>query len=127
MKGTVRLALILSVMLAISCSKTKEGAGNDIAGTWKLTEYLADPGDGSGTWQKARTNNYVTFRADSTVEGNVYPEAKRYSIVSDSTIRFIRNDSLSQLYFYTLYKSSLTIRGGCFEACGSRFKRMRSN
>lgn len=125
MKKTVRPALLLCVVLSIFCSKTKDEAGNGIVGIWKLTEYLADPGDGSGTWQKARAINYVTFRTDSTFVGDVYPEVRRYSILSDSTIRFIRNDSLSQLYFYTLYKSNLTIRGGCFEACGSKFKRKR--
>ena len=38
--------------------------------TWLLKEILADPGDGSGTFEKVNSNRYIEFRKDGAVYSN---------------------------------------------------------
>jgi hypothetical protein len=40
-------------ILAIFCFGCVTTSNNQLAGKWKLSEYLIDIGDGNGTWQPA--------------------------------------------------------------------------
>ncbi len=43
---------------------------NDLIGQWQLSEVLADPGDGSGTFQPVDSDKTIAFRLDNTYESN---------------------------------------------------------
>lgn len=51
MKRVFVLAVVVCSVTA--CKKNIQLHNSSIVGKWKLSEYLADPGDGSGTWQPA--------------------------------------------------------------------------
>ncbi len=94
---------------------------------WILTETLADPGDGSGKWTSVDKQNYyfIKFYDDGSVETNIYTSLgglKRFKIINDSSINFIYANGNTFKLFYKIIDFSLTISGGCTEACGSKFK-----
>ncbi len=122
------------ICLLVTCKKTDsstaEGKANSgLTGKWKLTEYLSDPGDGSGTWQPANlpTAYYLEFSADGT--GKVTPgtpydlSGDTYTVDSDSTMIANRGSNTYKVS-YQLTADSLTITGGCIEACGMKFVRV---
>ncbi|MBS1596865.1 MAG: hypothetical protein JST75_01465 [Bacteroidetes bacterium] len=116
--------LPVCIFLLVSCDKNIKPISRDsIIGKWKLTETLADPGDG-GTWQHADSNHpvYLTFNADETLTatpGSPY-NAIRYKILSDSTMLFIRTMDTLQMR-YVFLQTSLAIYPPCYKACGQKY------
>ena len=71
---------------------------------------------------------YLRLDTDSTVETNCltgYGGAKKFSVVNDSVMNFIYANGQTTSYRYLLDNSSLTVTGGCIEACGLKFVRAR--
>lgn len=95
-----------------------------LVGKWKMTHYLADPGDGSGTWQAASEENpsVLEFRTDGTLaeSGN---SGSKYKIMDDSTVVFIRDTDSIRVGF-RIEGKQLTLNPPCIEPCGQRFTRM---
>lgn len=127
------LIAFLSAILFFACSKKAyTRAGNSaLVGKWKLVETLADPGDGSGQWQPVDTTKryLIKLNDDNSIESNAYPGLgglKEYNIVNDSTVIFIYANDTKFTHFYKINDSSLTLTGGCIEACGSKFTRIGS-
>jgi len=58
-----------SITLLFSCTE-KDSIDPDLIGKWRLTEVLADPGDGSGTFQYVSSNKILEFHSDGTVISN---------------------------------------------------------
>jgi hypothetical protein len=122
-----RKSLILSLLIffIVGCHKRNSQIEHtDLIGKWKLTESLADPGDGSGTWQPADPihPSYIEFNSDGTLAVTPYNmyAADRYKILSDSTMLFIRStDSLQMRYEFS--KSSFILHPRCYEACGQKY------
>ena len=123
MKNFILLTAILFSLAA--CKKiVSQNSNSSLIGKWQLSEYLADPGDGSGTWHSAASMNpsYLEFKDDGTL--NVTPYSvnnwDHYQLTSDSTITFLRgSDQFIRWYHYS--KTLLTISGGCIEACEERY------
>jgi hypothetical protein len=56
------LALAVIILTLISCSKNDDDtSSNLLIGTWKLTEMLIDPGNGSGTFNSVNSNKNLIF------------------------------------------------------------------
>lgn len=126
MKRVLLLVLLFSGVL-LSCSKSDShtSADTSLPGTWKLIETLADPGDGSGTWQPATQLVTLTFTDGGFIQGNAFPQARRYEVTSDTNIRFTFSDGTFINYNYTLTDGMLVLSGGgCVEACGAKFKKV---
>lgn len=101
-----------------------------LAGSWKLTETVADIGDGSGTWKPVSDYHSHTLRLSpgGTVEGTAFPLARRYVVTGAQSLQLIFSDGTYINYTYDLSDSALTISGGgCIEACGARFQRLGSS
>ena len=121
------------VTLIFSCNKGSNQAtdnNSSLLGKWILVETLADPGDGSGKWTAVDRQNYyyLTLDADSTVETNCFTGlggAKKFRVANDSVINFIYANGQTMINAYLLGSSSLTVTGGCFERCGSKFVRAK--
>jgi len=121
------------VTLIFSCNKGSNQVTDDnssLLGKWILVESLADPGDGSGKWTAVDRQNYyyLTLNTDSTIETNCFTGlggAKKFRVVNNSVMNFIYANGQTILYHYLLDNSSLTITGGCIEACGSKFVRTK--
>jgi len=119
------LWLLCSIWL-FACSKSDQHtAGNfELAGTWRLAETLADPGDGSGTWKPASAPLLLIFGADGSIQGDAFPQARRYQKLNDTNIRFTFADGAFINYTYSLTNTTLILSGsGCIEPCGLKFKK----
>jgi len=121
-------------LLIFSCSKASHQAtenNSSILGKWILVETLADPGDGSGKWTATDKPNYyyLQLNADSTVESNYFTGlggARSFNLVNGSMIKFIYGNGQTTINGYRNDNSSLTLTGGCIEACGAKFTRANS-
>ena len=126
------IGCLLSVLL-ISCAKTSKPATDtdySLIGKWIMTESLADPGDGSGTWSATDKPNYyyLEFKADKTIKSNLFmgmDGVEKYEIVNDSVLNFIYPDGNKRINIYRIENTSLTLTGGCIEQCGFKFIRSK--
>jgi hypothetical protein len=127
----MKYAAFILLIAVISCSKStitnKAKSSASIVGKWIQTAYLADPGDGSGTWQTDNSGSgYLIFNEDSTAQSSSVPyygELKLFHILSDSTLTLQYADGTTFTHMYKVEGNILTLMGGCIEACGSRYKR----
>lgn len=120
----VLLMLLFSVSSLLSCSKSDSACAEktELTGTWKLSQTLADAGDGSGTWQPASQPLTLTFGADGAIGGDAFPQARRYQRTTDTNLRFTFDDGTFIIYNYALADATLIMSGGgCIEACGAKF------
>jgi hypothetical protein len=124
------LTLLTAILFClVACKKTTTQADNiSIIGKWKLSEYLADPGDGSGTWHVSDPLNpsYREFKGDGILVDSPSSATSwtHFQLTSDSTIIFSR-DSEQLTISYHVSKTLLTLSGGCIEACGERYVSMQ--
>ena len=107
-----------------ACKKSLRLYNSSIVGNWKLSEYLADPGDGSGTWQPADPSHpgYLEFKADGTLimsPYNIY-NSDHYQVTSDSTMIFLRGSESFHMWYH-FSETLLTLNPLCYEACGERY------
>ncbi len=135
MKPFLKFLFLFIIGFSIACTKStntdKSGNKGDVSliGKWILIEQLTDPGDGSGTWHQDNSDAYIVFKSDSSFEynkgnlnfNNVPFESVKYSLPNDSAITFIDSNELSYLRYYKINVDTLTIMGGCYEACGSKY------
>ena len=118
------IALFLFALIA--CTKSSDKTSSSVIGRWKLTEALADPGDGSGRWMPATTEYIIQFNKDSTAYENPvnpYRNVKRYSVANDSTLTLFYSNGTSFNFYFKIESNTLTIMGGCIEACGTKYRR----
>jgi hypothetical protein len=123
MKYFIALSFLFMLM---ACTKSSDKTSSSLVGRWKLTETLADPGDGSGTWMPATADYIIQFNKDSTAYENPvnpYRNINRYSVSSDSTLTLFYTNGTSSDFYFKIESNTLTIMGGCIEACGTRYKR----
>lgn len=103
-----------------------------LEGKWKMTEYLADPGDGSGQWQvvKDPMAHTIEFKADGKFietkgEGtSSVPLFDAYKILDEQRIEMIpiNKSEKSHIWYYSNTASDkLTLSYGCIEACSGKY------
>ncbi|HAD97425.1 MAG TPA: hypothetical protein DCG19_08455 [Cryomorphaceae bacterium] len=126
--------LVLAGMVG-ACSKNdnetdKPGPGNtSLEGQYQLVEILADPGDGSGTFEPVNSTKMVMLYADGTVKSNgdictmvgATDSATQgtYSL-TDSSITVTNCSKL----FFEQNSSQLIINYPCIEACRAKYKKI---
>jgi hypothetical protein len=117
-----KVLLILVLVVSVFSACKKEIQDNDLTGKWKLTEYLADPGDGSGTWRPASNSQFIEFLEDGTLifSPSGQYDSKRYNVTSDSTIIFSGGPYDSPIR-YNLSGNMLTLNPQCIERCGMKY------
>jgi len=110
-------------LAVLACGKKNAAVENEsIVGKWRLTETLADPGDGSGKWQPADPLNpsYLEFRSDGSLGSSPQGSVTQYKLLSDSTLLYYTDTGPLQLR-YTLTKTALGLYPPCIEACGMHY------
>lgn len=116
------LILIFIILSLTACEKF--GSDSSITGKWKLTETLADPGDGSGKWQSVTgSKTYLILNSDGSITGTSDKSFRQYRIIDDRMIEFVFQNGTTTIRMYKLSGNSLEISGGCIEACGLRYKK----
>lgn len=122
MKKIILLAIV--VFSVTACKKNARSENSSIVGKWKLSESLADPGDGSGTWQAADPLHprYLEFKKDGTLSispNNIY-NADHYQLTSDSTMIFLRGAE-NFPFRYHFSETILILYPPCDEPCGEKY------
>ena len=120
------LVFVYCLTALFSCKKEEKA----IFGTWELAFVLADPGDGSGTFQAVDSERTMTFYVDGTYRSNApicsmqtetgNTSEGAYSL-SDSTLTV--SDCMLDTLQFALDDRYLTFFIPCFEPCGLRFER----
>ncbi|NQX82729.1 MAG: hypothetical protein HRT66_12180 [Flavobacteriaceae bacterium] len=105
-------SLILIVIIA-SCSKNEsvdipKPVEPELVGEWKLTEILADAGDGNGVFQPTESNKTIRFKADGTIVSDIslcnpYSEEiiyhATYDLSTNSITTGCENTNISSIWF----------------------------
>ena len=96
-----------------------------VVGKWKLTETLADPGDGSGRYTPVTgPAKYVIFDANGNVSGEASPSVTSYKIIDDEKIEFTTVQNTKIIHRYKIVGNQLELNPPCIEGCGAKFIRM---
>ncbi len=105
----------------------------EIEGNWRLIEVLADPGDGSGTFQVVVSNKLMEFNANGTVtcNGNLCDMSIESVGGTNGTYSTIETAISSPSCVntmldisYQIANSYLIISYPCFEACQCKFEKL---
>jgi hypothetical protein len=131
MKYLIALLLLLPLTTCSDDAIFSPDSPQAILGTWQLTEVLADPGDGSGTYRPVESDKIIIFESNGTytsngaicsfsitVEENV---VGTYEIISNS--EFIINcpeENLANVTL-TLENGILIANFPCIEPCGQKY------
>ena len=131
MKKPVFIFGWLLATMIFSCHKDSNQAtdnSSSLIGKWIVVETLADPGDGSGKWTAVDKPNhyYLQLDVDNTIVTNYFTGlggVRKFKVINDSVINFMFANGQTIKNGYRINNSSLTLTGGCIEACGSKFIR----
>ncbi len=106
-----------------------------IIGEWRLVEFIADPGDGSATWQRAdgRLSETVQFRSDGRFSASTERMANQfrsYRVLDDERIEMVftadvANRTAHTWYYRDVTNNTLTLDYGCIERCSGKYVRIR--
>lgn len=127
-----RLLMFLWLVTLIACDKTDDkNSDAGLTGEWGLTEILADPGDGSGTFQPVQSNKTITFHSNGTVTCNGslcdmsatsnQATSGTYS-TADSTLGTLDCNLQMKLKFEKT-GSTLIIQYPCIEPCKAKYEK----
>ncbi|MCF0069817.1 hypothetical protein LZD49_04995 [Dyadobacter sp. CY261] len=105
---------------------------NGLVGKWKITEYLGDPGDGSGTYHEVKdaAAHVIEFRENGEfvetkgIEQSSAQLFDAYKILDDKRIEMIPVDknAPSHIWYYSeLSAGKVTLSYGCIEACSGKY------
>jgi hypothetical protein len=124
MKKSILLLAILGLLF--SCHKNDEElAPTSLAGTWKLTEVLSDPGDGSGTFQPVSSNKKLVFVSDNKVTSN--GQICNFSLESNSSSTASYSQANSTIncsnfvIHYEMVANTLILSYQCIEGCQAKY------
>ncbi|MCF0042796.1 hypothetical protein [Dyadobacter fanqingshengii] len=135
MKLRYPICVTLLFVSMFSCKDDDVYAENNgLVGKWKMVEFLYDPGDGSGEFQKASEgeSSVVEFKANGDfkeTKGALYSSINsytKYKILSDKKIE-LSGAPASSAYpthnwtYNDLTPTSVTLGFGCDESCAGKF------
>ncbi|OUS14625.1 hypothetical protein A9Q93_07595 [Nonlabens dokdonensis] len=122
------LFLFSLTLIVISCNTDDDtnNAPQGIEGNWELVAILADPGDGSGTYQPA-TGKTLQFLSTGVVNCNVsfcFGSLTQATTTGtyDTTNTTIDVDNCTGTY--ALNGNMLEVNHFCIEPCGERYVRV---
>lgn len=123
MKKAILLFIVIGLLF--SCNND-DNSEPELVGSWQLVEILADPGDGSGKFEKVDSKKILEFNADGIVTSNgsitdistttSVPSSLRYS----ETESVIFSDGFASLPF-EIIGSNLIVTHLCIEGCQSKY------
>lgn len=122
---TLWSALVIAfLVIIVSCKKDDNGT-REIYGTWKLTETLNDPGDGSGIYTKVNGPvKYLTIDTSGNIQGDAMPDVVKYKVLDSERLEITsKNYPQPLIYWYKVTFNTLELNPPCIEGCGLKFKR----
>ncbi len=139
MKKLLSLSFVL--IFITSCEQKdvilEENFDNPLVGKWKLIEQLADPGDGSGTFQPTENEFQIEFFENNTFNAtrsmctlaNYDQETSTGTV--DTNLEVLYPEGCENLFadvdfqiHYRLEEGDLILYYFCIEACGQKFEKL---
>lgn len=125
MRPLVYVLSAFFILFAAACGKDGVKGNVSLTGKWKLSQNLADPGDGSGTWQPVTNSTSLMLNSDGTTSGTTFPNYVKYTTQGDTELTFSQVDKTTQNYRFKISHDTLFMSPDgpirCFEACGIKF------
>lgn len=122
---------MFALLLMVACQNDEIQTTNtnrpELIKKWQQTAYLADPGDGSGTWQSTPESSPVTleFTADGRVLRN-QTQTDTYKVSGDTILLGQRQNGYQNRWLIReLTDDGLELALACIEPCGERYKAVR--
>ena len=127
------LAFAVIILIVVSCSKNNDNtSSNLLKGTWKLTEVLADPGDGSGTFNSVNSTKNLIFSnsgnlssngaiCDMSIETNLSSTGTYSEVNSTINSTNCPNNTIK----YELNGNTLILIYPCIEPCKAKYTRVQ--
>ena len=123
------VVLILISAFVSSCNEES----TDLVSKWRLIEQLADPGDGSGTFQPVTSNKMIEFYDDGTITSN--GSICTLSITTDFPSNGTYNSSTMEIELedcvgghaplsYEMLGQHLILNYPCIEACREKYEQV---
>jgi len=122
MKRSLLIFFAFTALVYSACKKNNDGPG-ELYGSWKLTETLADPGDGSGKYVKVKERRILTFERSGNITGDVLTPFTKYKVLDSARLELSADKIQTVIYYYKVTAKTLTINPQCIEGCGLRFIR----
>jgi hypothetical protein len=123
----ILLPAFIGLLLLSSCEEDLNTS--TIIGQWKLTETLADPGDGSGTYQAYDGNQIVTIYSDSSVTFNeslfCLPQTLDGGLSATIAGDSVYWEACDLTFRYELKNDLLFFYPPCIEPCGYKFEKIK--
>jgi hypothetical protein len=126
MKKSIVVLIFLGFLL--SCNKKTDPISSSIVGTWKLIEVLADPGDGSGTFQPVNSTKTIIFDANGNVSSNgsmcdmsTGANTGSTGTYSDAQATFNSIECQNLTINYELNNTTLILIYPCIEPCKAKY------
>ena len=128
MKKELVYLLLFGILFSCKEDDTNDDVTTELLSRYQLIEILADPGDGSGTFQPVTSDKVIELRSNNTITSNGdicsmsteanTPTSGTYSL-TDSTVH---TSNCHQMNF-ELSEHELIIIYPCFEACQAKFEK----
>ena len=128
MRLNYNLLFLAFIFLFASCKKED---GPELVNSWKLIEILADPGDGSGTFQAVSSTKIVSFFANGTVTSNGQlcnmgtqsnPSSEGTYVEAETAITPDNCGIAPFVIYYEFDGSNLILNYPCIEACREKYE-----
>ncbi len=124
----IKIYLLFSFGLLITCNtNSKVSAPNELVGTWKMIEQLADPGDGSGVFNKVERDKTIEFFPDGRFASNesMCMGITNAGLGTYDTKKFTLNPTNCQNEInYQIKDSHLILSFFCIEPCGEKYEKI---
>ncbi|MFD0860728.1 hypothetical protein ACFQ1M_00800 [Sungkyunkwania multivorans] len=125
------ISLLISALLSYSCSD--DDNAQELVSKWKLTEQLADPGDGSGEFEPVSIDRTLSFYADGTVTSDgdlcvLFLTNENSSSGTYTSEHILPANCVSSDYriVYEIENDELLLYFPCFEPCVQKYRRIPS-
>ena len=130
-KGIVFFCII-SICYSGTCDREDLITDNEFVGTWKLTEILADPGNGKGVFIQTNSDKQITFTNELTIESNAslcgfsQSDGESYSATYSIELRQINALNCPAAVSFELIDDELILSYICIEPCREKYRRVKT-
>lgn len=128
MKKSILLLAMTSLLFSCHKNEAELPPNSSLAGTWKLTELLQDPGDGSGTFQAVKSNKNIVFTSNNQVTSNgilcdmsIESNSKTTGSYSETDSTINPSNCQNRIIHYELNATTLILSYPCIEACRAKY------
>ncbi|WP_029209641.1 hypothetical protein [Aquimarina agarilytica] len=127
MRKIILIVFLIPFLFAFQCENEetpKTTTATTLLGKWQLIEILADPGDGSGTFQPIENGEVIEFKNDNAISGLTGLDNCSNKATYSKTTNKITFANCDNTLSFKINGENLFIYPPCFEACANKYKKI---